>query len=145
MIKLLLSARTWVVAKLQGDKSASQSSMELYYTWISRPPIRFFPKSEGKDPAPQSAKKSEGSRHEIREKKRSARSGPHNYKRVPPPPPPPPAEFWRRVGLYWSSSKKSRKGFRRSTSVDKQNAFLGRCRVGVRVLFGLCFQRWSFK
>ena len=29
--KLLLSAGKGVVAKLQGDKSASQSSMELYY------------------------------------------------------------------------------------------------------------------
>ena len=27
----------WVVAKLQGDKSASQSSMELYFPWISGP------------------------------------------------------------------------------------------------------------
>ena len=37
VIKLLLSAGKWVVAKLQGDKSASQSSMELYYPWISGP------------------------------------------------------------------------------------------------------------
>ena len=36
-IKQLLSAWKWVVAKLQGDKSASQSSMELYYPWISGP------------------------------------------------------------------------------------------------------------
>ena len=36
-IKLLLSAGKWVVAKLQGDKSASQSSMELYDPWISGP------------------------------------------------------------------------------------------------------------
>ena len=35
-IKLLLSAGEWVVAKLQGDKSASQSSMELYYWWAPR-------------------------------------------------------------------------------------------------------------
>ena len=34
---MLLSARKWVVAKLQGDKSAPQSSMELYYPWISGP------------------------------------------------------------------------------------------------------------
>ena len=31
VIKLLLSAGKWVVAKLQGDKSAPHSSMELYY------------------------------------------------------------------------------------------------------------------
>ena len=37
VIKLLLSAGKWVVAKLQGGKSASQSSMELYYPWISGP------------------------------------------------------------------------------------------------------------
>ena len=37
VIKLLLSAGKWVVAKLQGDKSASRSSMELCYPWISGP------------------------------------------------------------------------------------------------------------
>ena len=37
VIKLCLAAGKWVVAKLQGDKSASQSSMELYYPWISGP------------------------------------------------------------------------------------------------------------
>ena len=37
VIKLPLSAGKWVVAKSQGDKSASQSSMELYYPWISGP------------------------------------------------------------------------------------------------------------
>ena len=37
VIKLLLSAGIWVVGKSQGDKSASQSSMELYYPWISGP------------------------------------------------------------------------------------------------------------
>ena len=31
-----------MVAKLQGDKSASQSSMELYYPWISGPLRRFL-------------------------------------------------------------------------------------------------------
>ena len=31
------SCQMGVVAKLQGDKSASQSSMELYYPWISGP------------------------------------------------------------------------------------------------------------
>ena len=36
-IKLLLSAGKWVVAKLQGDKSASLSSMELYCPWILDP------------------------------------------------------------------------------------------------------------
>ena len=36
-IKLPLSAGKWVVAKLQGDKSAPQSSMELYDPWISGP------------------------------------------------------------------------------------------------------------
>ena len=36
-VKLLLSAGKWVVAKLQWDKSASQSSMELHYPWISGP------------------------------------------------------------------------------------------------------------
>ena len=35
VIKLLLSAGKWVVAKLQVDKSACQSSMELSYPWIS--------------------------------------------------------------------------------------------------------------
>ena len=35
--KLLASAGKWAVAKLQGDKSAPQSSMELYYPWISGP------------------------------------------------------------------------------------------------------------
>ena len=37
VIKPLLSAGKWVVAKLQGDKSASQSSMELHYPWTSGP------------------------------------------------------------------------------------------------------------
>ena len=37
VIKLLLSIGKCVVAKLQGDKSASHSSMELYYPWISGP------------------------------------------------------------------------------------------------------------
>ena len=37
VIKLLLSAREWVFAKLQEDKSASRSSMELYCPWISGP------------------------------------------------------------------------------------------------------------
>ena len=36
-IKVLLSAGKWVVAKLQGDKSAPQSSTELYDPWISGP------------------------------------------------------------------------------------------------------------
>ena len=36
-MKLLLSAGKWVVAKLEGYKSASQSSMELYYPRISGP------------------------------------------------------------------------------------------------------------
>ena len=36
-IKLLLSAGKWVVAKLQGDKSAPQPSIELYDPWISGP------------------------------------------------------------------------------------------------------------
>ena len=40
-IKLFLSAGKWAVAKSQGDKSASQSSMELYYQWISGP-LRVF-------------------------------------------------------------------------------------------------------
>ena len=31
VIKLFLSARKWAVAKFQGEKSASQSSMELYF------------------------------------------------------------------------------------------------------------------
>ena len=35
-IKLLLSPGKWVVAKLRGDKSASQSGTELY-PWISGP------------------------------------------------------------------------------------------------------------
>ena len=35
MIRLLLSAGKGVVAMSQGDKSASQSSMEIYYPWIS--------------------------------------------------------------------------------------------------------------
>ena len=39
--KLLLSAGEWVVAKILGDKSASQSSMELYYPWNSGPHLRF--------------------------------------------------------------------------------------------------------
>ena len=36
-IKLLLSEGKWTVSKLQGDKSASQSSMELHYPCISGP------------------------------------------------------------------------------------------------------------
>ena len=48
--KLRLSAGKWVVAKLQGDRSASQSSMQLYDPWISGPlriswcRSRFLPK-----------------------------------------------------------------------------------------------------
>ena len=37
VMKLLLSPGKGVVEKLQGDKLVSQSSMELYYPWISGP------------------------------------------------------------------------------------------------------------
>ena len=37
VIKVLLLAWNWVVTKLQEDKSAPQSTMELYYPWISGP------------------------------------------------------------------------------------------------------------
>ena len=36
-IKMLLPTEERAVAKLQGDLSASQCSMELYDTWISAP------------------------------------------------------------------------------------------------------------
>ena len=39
-----------MVAKLQGDKSVSQSLMELYDPWISEPPSAFPDSREGEVP-----------------------------------------------------------------------------------------------
>ena len=53
IIKLRLSAGKWVVATLQGDKSASQSSMELDYLDIlgaSQMTTNFWQKKLAKDP-----------------------------------------------------------------------------------------------